>query len=214
MCYGFNGNEFTSDFEILLNTNRSFPGDIKEILLYFSPYIIFNIGAVLFSILYKITRSGSHSLTISIFSSITIFAGLMHYSSIMSPMGYPVSYVAYQFLHVLKSWAFWYMLITLPLCLYIIQQAVGKSDTFAVRKYFHFTALIVFLPCVLYSQKVLVFGANVVICLFLAVEFSKQFAGNNTLLSAIHEYESRYLDKREKTGSGLILSHLFLLLGC
>ena len=206
MCFGW---DKSSEFD----QNHTFPGDMKEILLYFSPYVLLNMAAISFCALYAITKKGSLSITFSAIISVLLFLALMVYTSYASPRGYQISYVFGQALFVLKNWGFWYMFITLPLWLFIIQKAVAEFDTFALRKYFHFTALIVFLPWVLYSQKVLVFGANVVIVLFVIIEFSKQFSTDNAILGMIHQYEDRYLDKREKNSSGLILSHLFLLLG-
>jgi len=57
---------------------------------------------------------------------------------------------------------------------------------------FHFTAVVVFLPAVLSNQKVMVFGSNIFIVLFIIAEFSKKFSkGSNNLLAKIHQYEAR-----------------------
>jgi len=82
-----------------------------------------------------------------------------------------------------------------------------------VRKLFHFTALVVFLPAVLWNQKIMVFGSNLAIVLFIIFEFGKKFS-KGTIMDKIHEYENAYLDAREKNSNNLILSHLYLLLGC
>lgn len=85
-------------------------------------------------------------------------------------------------------------------------------DVFAIRKFFHFTALALFMPAVVANQKIMVFGSNLAITCFIIIEFSKKYS-NGTLLGLIHDYEEKYLDEREKNRDGVILSHLFLLLG-
>ena len=59
----------------------------------------------------------------------------------------------------------------------------------------------------------MVFSSNIAIVLFTIVEFSKKYS-KDTFLEALHTYEAKYLDEREKNNSGLILSHQFLLIGC
>ena len=60
-----------------------------------------------------------------------------------------------------------------------------------MRKLFHFTALVVFLPPILYNQKVMVFGSNIFIMLFVLLEFSKKYSlGSNNFLDKIHSYEA------------------------
>jgi len=47
------------------------------------------------------------------------------------------------------------------------------------------------------------------------LECTKRFTKGISIIDYIKNYESNYLDEREKRdGQGVILSHLFLLLGC
>ena len=51
--------------------------------------------------------------------------------------------------------------------------------------------------------------------MFIMLECTKWFTKGIPLIDEIKSYESKYLDEREKRdGQGVILSHLFLLLGC
>jgi hypothetical protein len=51
--------------------------------------------------------------------------------------------------------------------------------------------------------------------MFIMLECTKRFTKGIGIIEDIKKYEGTYLDEREKRdGQGVILSHLFLLLGC
>mmetsp|Transcript_13534 Transcript_13534/g.12009 ORF Transcript_13534/g.12009 Transcript_13534/m.12009 type:complete len:298 (-) Transcript_13534:23-916(-) len=150
-----------------------------------------------------------HCLAVSTFLVLLIVI----LSNSVSPFRFNiVAFLVSEFLKIVTSPIFLYMLVTLSFSLLAINKFID-NDVFLVRKLFHFTALAVFLPAILWNQKIMVFGSNIAIVLFVIVEFGKKF-GKGTILQLIHEYEDRYLDEREKNSNNLILSHLCLLLGC
>lgn len=209
--------EYDTKLELLLKVRPHTTGYLPEILLFFSPYVILNIAAMIFTISMLVTKRRTEHYIFSIFLlSIFIMLAIVFVSNWISPFSFSVPlFLWHQFLLVVKSKWFIYMLVSLPVCLCLINRVCGGSDTFVVRKLFHFTAFVVFLPAVLYNQKVMVFGSNIFIVLFIVVEFSKKYAkGSHSILEKIHQYEDQYLDEREKTDTQLVLSHLFLLLGC
>jgi len=116
MCFGLDkGLDYTNNTAIMLHANKTFPGNIKEILLYFCPYILFNLSAIVFIILRATVGGGSILIAVSGLTSVGGFTWLMLYSNYISPYGFDKVYILEQLVFVLKSWSFWYMLISLPL---------------------------------------------------------------------------------------------------
>lgn len=71
------------------------------------------------------------------------------------------------------------------------------------------------MPTVIYSTKHATLASTVSVGMFIMLECTKRFTKGITLIDEIWKYEGTYLDEREKRdGQGVILSHLFLLLGC
>ena len=71
------------------------------------------------------------------------------------------------------------------------------------------------MPTVIYSTKHATLASTVSVGIFIMLETTKWFTKGIPFIDDIWNYESRYLDEREKRdGQGVILSHLFLLLGC
>ncbi|CAI2363747.1 unnamed protein product [Moneuplotes crassus] len=155
-------------------------GDIPEVLLYFSPYVILNFSGVLFGISLCISSKNrkifkAYCLCFVIVSTMILFCVMGAVSLLSSSEFNILTFLMSELSRILTSGVFWYMFFCLPLCLIGIAKYTG-DDVFMTRKLFHFTALALFLPAVIANQKIMVFGSNLAIVLFIIIEFSKKYS--------------------------------------
>ncbi|CAI2364190.1 unnamed protein product [Moneuplotes crassus] len=200
-------------YEFLSKIRPKTIGYIPEILLFFCPYVILNISGGLFTLSLCMTgrRTEKYCLSFVIVSTMILLC-IMIAANRVSPFEFDIiDFLISEATKVFTSGVFWYMFTSLPFCLIMISSLPG-DNIFATRKFFHFTALALFLPAVVANQKIMVFGSNLAIVCFVMIEFTKKY-NQGAVLKLIHHYEEKYLDEREMNRDGVILSHLFLLLG-
>ena len=87
----------------------------------------------------------------------------------------------------------------------------GPIPNIVVRKYYHFLAVLLFLPAILLEPGLVALSFAVALSIFLLLEYIR-LARLPPFGSALHQFMQTYLDARD---SGLvILTHTYLLVGC
>ncbi|CAI2175947.1 4100_t:CDS:10 [Funneliformis geosporum] len=107
---------------------------------------------------------------------------------------------------------FWIGLIALSLGLFIqLSQARKIYSLNTKRKYFHFLALIMFMPGYLFESVFMHLAFSVAFAALIYLEYLRYFAVF-PLGKQLHVFLSEFLDSRDAGPS--ILSHIYLLVGC
>lgn len=94
-----------------------------------------------------------------------------------------------------------------------IQITFIKVDKIIFRKFFHIVAFIMFVPIVIIDLEFMVKSFEIALTLFLIIE-SFRVVETSSPAKFIDKFLRRFTDERDSTDSILILTHIYLLVGC
>ncbi|TPX35097.1 hypothetical protein SmJEL517_g02479 [Synchytrium microbalum] len=101
--------------------------------------------------------------------------------------------------------------VSLTTRLFDSKKRANTNETNLKRKYFHFLAFVMFLPCYLVDPEFLHLAFSLATSIFILTEYARFFR-LAPVGDFLHTYLSQFADARD-TGPA-ILSHVYLLLGC
>ncbi|RGB31210.1 hypothetical protein C1646_709502 [Rhizophagus diaphanus] len=107
---------------------------------------------------------------------------------------------------------FWIVLIAISLVLFNQMGQTRKTYSLnSKRKYFHFLALVMFIPGYLYEPEFMHLAFSVAFAALIYLEYLRYFAVY-PIGKQLHMFLSEFLDSRDS--GPCILSHIYLLIGC
>lgn len=180
-------------------------------MLFFLPILFINIWGGI----YFLVWIGGVESNWGYFGSVGLAVGV----SLGLGLGFMFSleFVIEWFMRTIENRFFYYMGAITFLGILVINKGFNsnKFDIFLSWKLFHYQAFLLFLPTIIYNTKHATLASSVSVGIFIMLECTKRFTKGIKVIEFIKNYEGNYLDEWEKRdGQGVILSHLFLLLGC
>ena len=149
----------------------------------------------------------------SFLAFVGVLHGLMHIILHEAPLGWIVKFLGVGSLfHYSAVCAIWMGIIAVgvPICSIV---AHNINNRVVSRKLFHFLAVILFVPVIVFFPLFITLAFGVGVCALMITEYCRHatlaFPG---LSRHITEYYDLFLDKRDRD-RGLVLSHIYLLLG-
>lgn len=178
---------------VLVNYVNAFNEQNQEYMLFFLPILFINLWALIY-ILFWIFSNSNLSFFASVFIAvgITVVIGLNFMFSL--------DFVIEWFLRTIENRFFYYMGIITFLGVAVINWGFNSKqfDIFLSWKLFHYQAFLLFLPTIIYNTKHATLASTVSIGIFIMLECTKWFTKGIGIIDYIKNYESNYLDEREK----------------
>jgi dolichol kinase len=106
--------------------------------------------------------------------------------------------------------AYWIvaLLILIPLSPSTSHQSLTMASQVTMRKYFHFVAVVLFLPVTVYSPQLMSFSYAISIALLCILECIRMD------VPGLQRFYQRYVDPSKDSADRVMISHLTLILGC
>jgi dolichol kinase len=102
-----------------------------------------------------------------------------------------------------------YWLVVVVVAIVQAPQQQQQCSVVSSRKWFHLVAIILFLPVTLEAPQLMSLSYAIALCVLMVMESMKCY-----LPTSMQQYYQRFLDTQKEQDEQVVISHIFLLLGC
>lgn len=123
----------------------------------------------------------------------------------------PVVWVMHYIMADVKRWGLFLGWVAMLCFAIVVLRPEQKVERVVARKYYHVLGLVIFCSGIAYDEGLTRLGSAVGLCLMLLAEMGRM-AGSPQVRKVVDEYAGRLVDERD--GGTVVVTHMYLLVGC